>query len=185
MAEIKFSMRSEVLNTFVGFAKSFVDMKSRMVQLRNAHCVAHGYKIEVSLVNNNAAAKVVVPILDEIKDGTEFNIKVPKRVDTRIYPTVSFTVDTGADTCEFKAGGLCETVELEQGAFPNIDSYWTEQEDVRKIGLNPALLMNALKAFDKNVPVVLSMTSAKKPLYITQGDSKKCFVLPMRVAEVN
>ena len=185
MVEFTFSMRTEVLNTLVGFAKSFVDTKSRMVQLRNVHCVAHGYNLEVSLVNNNAAAKVVVPILDEIKDGTEFDIKVPKKVDTRIYPTISFTVDTDADTCEFKAGGLCETMELEHGAFPNIDNYWTEQEDVRKIGLNPALIMNALKAFDKNVPVVLSMTSAKKPLYITQGDSKKCFVLPMRVAEVN
>ena len=185
MAEIKFSMQTEVLNALVGFAKSFVDIKSRMVQLRNVHCVAHGYNLEVSLVNNNAAAKVVVPILDEIKDGTEFDIKVPKKVDKRVHQIAIFTVDTGSETCKCNVGGLCETMELEHGAFPNIDSYWTEQEDVRKIGLNPALLMNALKAFDKNVPVVLSMTSAKKPLYITQGDSKKCFVLPMRVEEVN
>jgi len=185
MAEIKFSMRTEVLNTLVGFAKSFVDNKSRMVQLRNVHCVAHGYNLEVSLVNNNAAAKVVVPILDEIKDGTEFDIKVPKKVDKRVYQIATFTVDTGSETCKCNVGRLCETMELEHGAFPNIDSYWTEQEDVRKIGLNPALLVNALKAFDKNVPVVLSVTSAKKPFYITQGDSKKCFVLPVRVAEVN
>ena len=185
MVEFTFSMRTEVLNTLVGFAKSFVDTKSRMVQLRNVHCVAHGYNLEVSLVNNNAAAKVIVPILDEIEDGTEFDIKVPKRVDTKVCQMVSFTVYKDADTCKLTVGRLCETMKLEHGAFPNIDSYWTEQEDVRKIGLNPALLVNALKAFDKNVPVVLSVISAKKPLYITQGDSKKCFVLPMRVEEVN
>ena len=183
MAEIRFSMWGDVLNTLVDFTKAFVDPKSRMVQLRNVHCVAHGCNLEVILVNNNAAAKVVVPILDEIKDGTGFDIKVPKRIDTRVYTVVTFIVDTesGLNVCEM--GNLRESTYIESGVFPNIDKYWDERENVRKIGLNPALLLKALKAFNRKKPVVLSMTNEKEPLYITQGDSKKCFVLPMAMGK--
>ncbi len=179
MAKIRFSMWSDTLNTLVNFAKAFVDTKSRMVQLRNVHCVAHGFNLEVTLVNNNAAAKVVIPILDEIKDGTEFDINVPKRVDTRVNTTVVFIVDTDSCLRVCEVGNSRESTYVESGVFPNIDKYWDERDGVRKIGLNPALLLNALKAFDKKKPVVLSMTNAKEPLYITQGDSKKCFVLPV------
>lgn len=179
MAEIRFSMWNDVLNTLVDFTKAFVDTKSRMVQLRNVHCVAHGSNLEVTLVNNNAAAKVVLPILDEIKDGTEFDITVPKKVDTRVDATVTFIVDTesGRRVCE--VGNSYESTYIESGVFPNIDKYWDEREGVRKIGLNPALLLNALKAFDKKKPVELLVTNAKEPLFITQGDSKKCFILPV------
>ncbi len=179
MAEIKFSMRTEALNVLVEFAKAFIDTKAQMVHLRNAHCVVHGGNLEVSLLNPHTAARVTVPIIEKIEDGTEFDIRVPKKVDAKVCPTVSFTVDTSSDTCEFTAGGLSETVQLESGVFPNIDKYWNERECVRKIGLNPALLLNALKAFDKKKPVELLVTNAKEPLFITQGDSKKCFVLPV------
>ena len=179
MAEIKFSMRTEALNVLVEFAKALIDTKAQMVHLRNAHCVVHGHDLVVSLVNPHSAARVTVPIIEKIEDGIGFDIRVPKKVDAKVYPTVSFTVDTSSDTCEFTAGGLSEIVQLEHGVFPNIDKYWDERDGVRKIGLNPALLLNAMKAFDKKKPVVLSMTNAKEPLYITQGDSKKCFVLPV------
>ena len=79
MAEIKFSMRTEALNVLVEFAKAFIDTKAQMVHLRNAHCVVHGHDLEVSLVNPHTAARVTVPIIEKIEDGTGFDIRVPKK----------------------------------------------------------------------------------------------------------
>lgn len=184
MAKISFSMRTNELNTLANFAQSFVDTKSKTDDMWNVHCVAHDAILEVNFAKRESAAKVFVPILDVIVEGTEFDLSVPKRVDAKIYPTVSFTVDTSSNACEFKTGEICKIVQLKHGVFPILEKYWNEQKDVRKIRLNLELLMNALKAFDKKKSVVLSITNEKrKPLYITQDDSKKSFVLPMITME--
>lgn len=101
MAEIKFSMRTEALNVLVEFAKAFIDTKAQMVHLRNAHCVVHGHDLEVSLVNPHTAARVTVPIIEKIEDGTEFDIRVPKkwmRRLTRPFPSRWTRVPTLANS---------------------------------------------------------------------------------------
>lgn len=184
MKDIVFQLGTPDANTFVRFAKAYIDQKSLRQVLTMAHGKIDGKMLYVQGADSHRAFKLALPLLSASVERGEFLLSPPAGLFDKHSAYVEVTA--GADATTYRSLNDSITLSVEKGDYPNLDSVWelkpaNKASEKLETYFSPSLLVSSLKAFDQKRPVKMTFTTDRAPVLITQG-SAKAIVLPVRNA---
>ena len=182
MKDIVFQLGTPDANTFVRFAKAYIDQKSLRQVLTMAHGKIDGKMLYVQGADSHRAFKLALPLLSASVEHGEFLLSPPGGLFDKRSAYVEVTA--GADATTYRSLSDSITLSVEKGDYPSLDSVWElkpadKASEKLETYFSPSLLASSLKAFDQKLPVKLTFTTDRAPVLITQG-SAKAIVLPVR-----
>ena len=183
MKDIVFQLGTPDANTFVRFARAFIDQKNPYIPVCTmAHGRIDGRRLYVRGTDGNRAFELALPLLSASVERGEFLLSPPAGLFDKRSAYVEVTA--GADATTYRRLSDSITLSVERGDYPNLDSVWElkpadKASEKLETCFSPSLLASSLKAFDQKLPVKMTFTTDRAPVLITQG-SAKAIVLPVR-----
>ena len=181
MKDIAFQLGTPDANTFVRFARAFIDQKNpRRPVCTMAHGRIDGRRLYVRGPDGNRAFELA--LLSASVERGEFLLSPPAGLFDKRSAYVEVTA--GADATTYRSINDSITLSVEKGDYPNLDSVWelkpaNKASEKLETYFSPSLFASSLKAFDQKLPVKMTFTTDRAPVLITQG-SAKAIVLPVR-----
>lgn len=182
MKDIVFQLGTPDANTFVRFARAFIDQKNpRRPVCAMAYGRIDGRILYVRGTDWVRAFELALPVFSASVEHGEFLLSPPAGLFDKRSAYVEVTA--GADATTYRNLNDSITLSVEKGDYPSLDGVWElKPRDMASEKLetcfSPSLLVNSLKAFDQKRPVKLTFTTDRAPVLITQG-SAKAIVLPV------
>jgi len=183
MKDIVFQLGTPDANTFVRFARAFIDQKNpRRPVCTMAHGRIYNGVLYVRGTDWVRAFELALPLLSTSVEHGEFLLSPPAGLFDKRSAYVEVTA--GADATTYRSLSDSITLSVAKGDYPNLDSVWElkpadKASEKLETCFSPSLLASSLKAFDQKRPVKLTFTTDRAPVLITQG-SAKAIVLPVR-----